>query len=271
VNTVTHTLTAHDNVYEKTIYNIGPAKVVINTNDIYTGTNTRYYKLHTQVDTGKITVYKLDLGSDSSSLSGRQIETSVYPSSAYHTTRTIHISGYKFVGDVDIFKVNLKLRQSDIFDEYGDLNLVNVDLFSAETQKNNALLTLQSTKTREVFNVVVPVPDTLTTTTAVDPEVVTVDLSVLDILRTEKFSDVGSLQPITTENGDFIARRIKFDGEVYIALEATVFANNDNSANERALIAEQTTVDGIDEEAEIIIIPEDGYQPDAGTVQEVTN
>ena len=88
MKTVTHTLTAFDGVYEKTIYNVGPAKVVINTDDFYTDTNTRYYKLHTQVDTGKITVYTLDLGADNSSLSGRQIETNVYPSSAYHTTRT---------------------------------------------------------------------------------------------------------------------------------------------------------------------------------------
>ena len=269
MKTVTHTLTAFDGVYEKTIYNVGPAKVVINTDDFYTDTNTRYYKLHTQVDTGKITVYTLDLGADNSSLSGRQIETNVYPSSAYHTTRTVYISGYKFVGEVDVFKVNLKLRQSDLLDEYGELNLLNVDLYSATTQKNNALLTLQSSKTREVFNIVVPFPDNLTTTTTVDPEVITIDISVLDILRTEQFSDVGSLQPITTENGDFIARRIKFDGEVYIALESSIFAFNDNDRQEHAIITERTALDDFDNEVEIIVIPEDGYQPDEGTIQEV--
>ncbi len=271
MKTVTHTLTAFNDVYEKTIYNVGPAKVVINTDEIYTGTDTRYYKLHTQVDTGKITVHTLDLGSDSDSLSGTQVETSVYPSSAYHTTRSIYISGYKFVGSVDIFKINLKLRQSDILDEYGDLNLVNVDLYSAATQKNNALLTLQSSKTREVFNIVVPFSDNLTTTTAVDPEAVTVDISVLDILRTEQFSDVGSLQPIVTETNDFIARRIPFDGDVYVALEVSVFRGGDNINTERAIITERTVLseDGL-EDVSVIIIPEDGYQPDIGTIKEVT-
>ena len=270
MKTITHTLTSHSGVYDKTIYNVGPAKVIISTDTFYNDTTTRYYKLHTQVDTGKITVYTLDLGADNSSLSGRQIETTVYPSSAYHTTRTIYVSGYKFVGDVDVFKLNLKLRQSDLLDEYGEINLLNVDLFSAEDQKNNALLTLQSSKTREVFNIVVPFADSLTTATTVEPEVITIDVSVLDILRTERYSDIGGFQPIVTENNDFIARKISFDGDIYIALEPSIYSRNDNRDIEQALIAERTVVDGTDEEAEVIIIPESGYTPSNGTIKEVS-
>ena len=104
-----------------------------------------------------------------------------------------------------------------------------------------------------------------------DPEAVTVDISVLDILRTEQFSDVGSLQPIVTETNDFIARRIPFDGDVYVALEVSVFRGGDNINTERAIITERTVLseDGL-EDVSVIIIPEDGYQPDIGTIKEVT-
>ena len=56
MNSITHTLTAFDGQYEKTIYNVGPAKVTIKTDDIYTDTTTRYFKIHSQTDDGSISV-----------------------------------------------------------------------------------------------------------------------------------------------------------------------------------------------------------------------
>ena len=268
MNSITHTLTAFDGQYEKTIYNVGPAKVTIKTDDIYTDTTTRYFKIHSQTDDGSISVLQQDMSVDSGTLSGKEIVTNVYPSSAYHTTRSIHISGYKFVGTPDVFKINLKLRQSEILEQYGEINLVNADLFSAEEQKNNALLTFQSSKTREVFNIVVPFNKTATSAT--DPEPVVVDISLLDVLRTEQYSDIGGFAPILTEQGDYIARRIPFTGDVYLAYEVSVFKFNDNTANEIALLGERQVIneDGI--EVDVIIIPEDVADSYEGSIKEVT-
>ena len=49
----------------------------------------------------------------------------------------------------------------------------------------------------------------------------------------------------------------------------SIFAFNDNDRQEHAIITERTALDDFDNEVEIIVIPEDGYQPDEGTIQEV--
>lgn len=268
MNSITHTLTAHSGVYEKTIYNVGPAKVTVNTDDIYTSTNTRYFKLHSQTDDGSIDVIHQDMSADTGTLSGKEIVTNVYPSSAYHTTRTVYISGYKVVGTPDIFKINLKLRQAEILEEYGEINLINADLFSAETQKNNALLTFQSSKTRELFNIVVPFNKT--TTSVTDPEPIIVDISLLDILRTEEHSDVGGFAPILTEAGDYIARKIPFTGDVYLAFEASVVLFNGNVLNEIAILGERKVINPDGLSVDEIIIPEDVADSYSGDIKEVS-
>ena len=146
--------------------------------------------------------------------------------------------------------------------------MVNADLFSAEKQKNSALLTFQSSKTREVFNIVVPFNKSVTSVT--DPEPVVVDISLLDILRTEQYTDVGGFAPLLTEEGDYIARKIPFTGDVYLAYEDSVVTFNDNTANEIALLGERQVINEDEIEVDVIIIPEDVADSYEGDIKEVT-
>lgn len=254
---ITHTLSAFDGSYDKTIYGVGPSQIVVSFSDFYTNTSNRYYKVYTQVDDGDVNT--ITSGFDNiDSLSAKNVSANIFPGADYHTTRTVHVSAYKTLGTtasrVDVFKINIKLRQTDILETYGELNIVDASLYSVPSQPNNILFTLQSSKTSDVFNVLVPFSKT--TTSLTDPETVELDLSILDILRTEVYTSIGGLSPVTTETGDFIVQIAPFSGDVILS----------NEASTEGLIGEQTVVDGLDLETEVLLIPEDGYKPQNGVV-----
>lgn len=254
---LTHTLSAFDTSYEKTIYSTGPSQIAVNFSDFYTDTTNRYYKIYTQVDGEPVNTVTSDF-TDIDNLSSKNLSVSLFPGSDYHTTRTVHVSAHKVLGTtssrVDVFKLNIKIRQTDILDTYGDLNISDVSLYSTSAQPNNILFTLQSSKTADVFNILVPLSKTITSLT--DPEVIETDISILDILRTEVYTNIGGLVPITTVSRDFIVRVSSFDGDIVIS----------NEDGDEGLIGERTVASGLDLETELLLSPEDGYKPKNGVV-----
>ena len=238
MNTRTYTLSTDTLAAGSTginLYETGTTNLIISFSGVE-DTSYKYLKFLVKYSDDE-TVYTVQDLNNLSTLRTKTINRTFYPTQKYHDTHTIELSGIRSDLVVDLYKLNLNLRQTDILD-YGNVKIIKTDLFTNDSGVNNLLLVVETQNPRYVANIIVPLTKRVkvATTIGITPEVPQV--SLLDVLRTEAATDIGGFQfVVTQQTADFIIREEQ--------LVTIVIGNQDG---ESIMI----TTD------EIMIIPEEG-------------
>jgi len=196
VNTLTHTLNSSTLSTVASAFETGRTNLTVDFSGIHDA-GTGYFKFVTDFGDGTDEVIVQD-STDTWGLSSKTLSHTFYPSSEKITPYTVSVSGFRTDLTTDVYQLDLRIGKPTI-SSYKDIKIINSQLFTSPSGKNNLNLTIECQSPHFVGNMIIPYDKVdLTQLIGTADVLQTLDLEIH--LRTEIYSAVGGMEAIVTES-----------------------------------------------------------------------